>query len=106
MAIRYVPAAYCVDKKQIDDMLSLVKENDDVPLEVIVMIDHAYHHTDDNYDGGLSFFDRLHWKLSMFFELTWTPEELKEQLCSGDSDDYMNALRSILDKEKIDIYGV
>jgi hypothetical protein len=106
MAIRYVPAAYCVDKKEIDDMLSVLNENDDVPLELIVMIDHAYHAQDSEYDGGLSFFDRLHWKLSLFFELGWTPEELKNQVRGGSTVDYMNLLRSILDKEAIDIYGV
>ena len=105
MAIRYVPAAFCVDKAVVDKAISTLRENDDVPLELIVMIDHAYHNEDENYDGGLSFFDRLEWKLGLFFELGWTAEELKSMVRDA-PEDYMRILGSVLDAEKIDVYGV
>lgn len=105
MSIRYVPAAYVATKEQIESIISKMNENDEVPLELILMIDNAYHCDDVNYEGGLSFFDRLHWKLSLFFELQWTPEDVKNQVRNA-PEEYMNVLRSLLDSEKIDVYGV
>jgi hypothetical protein len=105
MATRYVPAAYCADKKQIEEIISKTSEDEDLTLALITMIDHAYHCEDENYDGGLSFFDRLHWKLSFFFEISWTPEDLKTQVRNA-PEEYMNVLKSILDEEKIDVYGL
>lgn len=105
MSIRYLPAAYVATKEQIESILSKINENDEVPLELILMIDNVYHCDDVNYEGGLSFFDRLHWKLSLFFELQWTPEDVKNQVRNA-PEEYMNVLRSLLDSEKIDVYGV
>lgn len=105
MATRYVPATLCVTKSQVDAIIQNMNEHDEVPLELIVMVDYAYHSSDADYDGGLAFFDRLHYKLSLFFPIQWTPEELKNRLRNA-PDDYISVLRSILDKEKIEVYGV
>jgi hypothetical protein len=105
MAIRYIPATYVATKDEAELIVSEMNENDEVPIDVIVMIDHAYHSEDSDYDGGLSLFDRLHRKLSIFFELGWTAEDLKNQVRDA-PDDYMNILKSILDNEKITVYGV
>lgn len=105
MAIRYIPASCVATKQQTDLITSNMNENDDVSLELIAMIDNAYHGEDPDYDGGLSFFNRLHWKLSLFFDISWTPEDMKNQVRNA-PEEYMNLLKSITDQEKLNIYGV
>lgn len=83
-------------------------QNIDVTAEVLLMIDYAFHNTDNDYDGGLSFLDRLQAKLSGVFPIQWNIQNLKKFV--QDSNDpvqmFLDILNEILTDEMIVYYGV
>jgi len=80
----------------------------DVTPEVLLMIDYAYHNTDDDYDDGLSFLNRLYSKLSAPFHLQWNLPNLKQFIRSSNdpSQTFLDVLNEILSDEMIIYYGV
>jgi len=62
-----------------DEIIDLVisTDKDNLKWYDILMIDYFYHNHEDNYDGGLSFFDRLYKKLGLFHP-EWDIEGLKK----------------------------
>lgn len=82
--------------------------NIEVTVETLVMIDYAFHSEDQDYDEGLSFLDRLYKKLSMYFEINWDVEYLKDLLRKSEkpSEDFIAVLKEILTDDMIECYGV
>lgn len=80
----------------------------DITPEFLLMIDFAYHNTDNNYDEGLSFLDRLHWKLSTYFDIAWVVENLKSTIRESNtpSATFVDILNEILTDEMVVCYGV
>lgn len=62
-----------------DEIINLVMSIDKENLKWydILMIDYFYHNHENNYDGGLSFFDRLYEKLGHLHP-NWDIEGLKQ----------------------------
>ena len=82
-------------------------ENDPT-WEHLLMIDWVHHHHDGNYDGGLSFFDRLNKKLS-YKPRNWDIEGYK-RIVRGSNDPptvYIDILKYLLeDPQDITVYGL
>lgn len=102
-----IPAEYRKTKTEMDVFLKDVVEHDITPT-VLLMIDYAYHNTDDNYDDGLSFLDRLHKKLSRYFDLQWNIPKLKYTVRTSSNPfvTYRDMLNEIVTPRMIAIYGV
>lgn len=94
-------------KDEIVDVIRGVQDTEITP-EILLMIDYAFHNTDDNYDHGLSFLDRLHKKLSKYFDLQWNIPNLKDMIRSSTYPcmTYLDILNEILTDKMIMVYGV
>lgn len=92
-------------KAEMDDIINNAQN---ITAEILLMIDYAYHNTDQNYDAGLSFLDRLHWKLSMYFDVHWHPQNLKDIVrhSANPAETFLQLLNTILTQQMIDCYGV
>lgn len=90
------------------EMDVVIDNVDNITVETLLMIDYAYHNTDKNYEDGLSFLDRLHWKLSMYFPINWQPQNLKDIVRNSASPaiTFVQLLNAILTPAMIDCYGV
>lgn len=102
-----VSAEYRKTKEEIDDMLKNMQDIDITP-EVLLMIDFAFHNTDRNYDHGLSFLDRLHRKLSIYYPIDWNVENMKLTIRNSNNPAgmYLDILNEILKDDMIACYGV
>ena len=100
----YVPAFYRLTIENVDNMIySWAPEHKATWLELMA-IDHAFHFQDKDYDGGISFIDRLYKKLGRFHP-EWNLEELKNK--SRSMDTYYKTIEEMLKEQKdIDYYGV
>ena len=103
----FVSSIYRKTKMDITRMLEY-SHNIEATVETLVMIDYAYHNEDENYQEGLSFLDRLHKKLSNFFEISWDIEYLKDLLRKSEnpSEDFIAVLKEILTQEMMECYGI
>jgi len=74
----------------------------------LISIDYKYHCNDENYDNGLSFIDRLHKKLSIYYTLDWEIGELKDYIyhARDEKHTYAYVVNEILTQEMINCYGV
>lgn len=102
-----VSPEYRKTKREIDDILANVGD-DNIAPELLLMIDYAYHNTDKDYDDGLSFLDRLHRKLSLYFPIQWNVHNLKLSVRTSNNPaaTFLDILNEILDDAKIACYGV
>ena len=102
-----VSAEYRKTKEEIDDMLKNMQDIDITP-EILLMIDFAFHNTDRNYDHGLSFLDRLHRKLSIYYPIDWNVENMKLTIRNSNNPAgmYLDILNEILKDDMIACYGV
>lgn len=71
--------------------------------EVLLMIDYNNHHDDDDYDGGLSFINRIQAKVG-WFHTEWNVEALRKNVLS--QKDYIHVISSMLDYEVCSMYGI
>ena len=103
----FVSPNYRKTKMDIATMLEYI-HNIEITPETILMIDYAYHNEDEDYDGGLSFLDRLYKKLSNYFEINWDVEYLKELIRNSEhpSEDFVTVLKEILTEDMVECYGV
>jgi hypothetical protein len=94
-------------KDEIRLMLSDMQHIDITP-EVLLMIDYAYHNTEDDYDDGLSFLNRLQAKLSRVFPIQWNIQNLKKFIreSNNPSQMFVDVLNEILTEDMIAYYGV
>jgi hypothetical protein len=102
-----VAPEYRKTKKEIAVLLNHLQDVG-ITAEVLLMIDYAYHNTDDNYNDGLSFLDRLYTKLSVYFPIQWNVENLKSVIESSNdpSRTFVDILNEILTDQMIECYGV
>jgi len=94
-------------KSEIRSMLADM-QNIDITAEFLLMIDYAYHNTDNDYDDGLSFLNRLQSKLSGAFPIQWNIQNLKKFIreSPNPSEMFVDVLNEILTDEMITYYGV
>lgn len=71
--------------------------------EVLLMIDYNNHHDDDDYDGGLSFINRIYAKAG-WLHTEWDVEKLRKSILS--QKDYICVISSMLDSEVCSMYGI
>lgn len=102
-----VAPEYRKTRTEVGEMLDRMQDADVTP-EFLLMVDFAYHNMDSNYEDGLSFLDRLHWKLSKYFPIQWNVQNLKSTVrsSSNPSGTFLDILNEILDDAKIACYGV
>lgn len=92
-----------------NEMLNINVMNAESPsVELIVAIHFGAKSNEPDFDGGLSLFDKLYRKLSIFFEINWDVSEMKKRVReSNDSEEeYINVLKSILTKPMMECYGL
>ena len=102
-----VAPQYRKTKAEMDNILDNVDENN-ITAEILLMLDYAYHNTDEDYGDGLSFLDRLHWKLSLYFQINWNMNNLKDTIRNSNQpcNTFVNILNEILTQEMLACYGV
>lgn len=95
-------------RKTRGEMEVMLENVDHITPEILLMVDFAYHNTDSNYNEGLSFLDRLHWKLSKYFPIQWNVSNLKSMVRNSNNPSvtFIDILNEILTEEMIDVYGV
>jgi len=74
----YIPQLWHFQQNDVAEMLQGLHEND-VSFEELIKIDHAFHHADPLYDGGLSFIDRINDKIGRFHP-NWNIENIKQYI--------------------------
>lgn len=98
------------NRKTKDEVAAMVADMQhiDVTPEVLLMIDYAYHNTDNNYDEGLSFLNRLQAKLSEAFPIQWNVQNLKSFIRNSNdpTQTFLDVLNEILTEEMIVYYGL
>jgi len=104
----YIAEEYRKTKQEVDSILDNMEDEYELTPEILLMIDYVYHNEDDDYEGGLSFLDRLHKKLSLYFEIQWNLPVLKNMIKSTDNPQaaFIYILNELLKPEMISIYGV
>jgi hypothetical protein len=104
----YIKENHRITREQLDEVLNSLEVDGDVPLSVIVQIYHVYHNQDEDYEGGLGFLNRLHHKLSMYFDIQWDLDGIKSILRESGKpeDEYYDILHQMLTPEMIAVYGV
>lgn len=102
----YISDEYKMTKTQVDVVLRHVGDN--ITPEILLMIDYAYHHTDENYDGGLSFLDRLYKKLILYYDIRWVLPNMKDSIrdAANPKTTFLDILNEILEDGMVNCYGV
>lgn len=80
----------------------------DITAEFLLMVDYAHRNTDDDYDDGLSFLNRLESKLMGVFPIQWNIQNLKNFIrnSKNPAQTFLDILNEILTEEMILYYGV
>jgi len=100
----YVPSYYRLSIRQVNEMITTWGENYQPTWYDLMAIDYAYHHNDLDYDGGLSFIDRIYKKVG-FRNSFWNLADLKNQAASVH--DYPRIIAALFtEKRDIDYYGL
>lgn len=100
----FVATYFKVTENELRDRLA--NAGDHVTWVDLIMIDYVYHHEDANYQGGLSFLDRIYKKLGKFHKNDWPPIDYVKKTI-GDSIDYGNWVNHLLkDPSDVLYYGV
>lgn len=104
----YIKENHRITREQLDEVLNGLGEDGDVPISVLVQIYHVYHSQDEDYEGGLGFLNRLHHKLSMYFDIEWDLDGIKSILreASKPEEEFYEILHQMLTPEMIVVYGV
>ena len=71
---------------------------DQVPsVDILLMVDYVFHHQNDNYDGGLSFIDRIHAKLGQHHP-EWNVQVMKDAIRNANDpmDEYLFVIDTML----------
>ena len=82
--------------------------DDDITPELLLMIDYAFHNTDEDYDDGLSFLNRLYDALRVEFKLKWNVDNLRITIrnSSTPSTTFVDILNELLTPDMVDVYGL
>jgi hypothetical protein len=79
--------------KNVDDEVT------DVPYRLLIVVDYLYHNDEIDYEGGLSFLDRLNHKLGVFHQ-EWDIQLMKDEIINSNNpqDKYLNTIGNMLSK--------
>lgn len=104
----YIKENHRITRDDLDKVLNSLEVDGDVPLDVIVQVYHVFHNQDDDFEGGLGFLNRLHHKLSMYFDIAWDVDGIKSILRESGKpeEEYYDILNQMLTPEMIACYGV
>lgn len=104
----YIKENHRITREQLDDVLNGLEVDGEVPLNVLVQVYHVYHKQDDDFEGGLGFLNRLHHKLSMYFDIEWDLDGIKSILRESNKpeEEFYEILHQMLTPEMIACYGV
>lgn len=93
----YVPHIFRVTNNQLNDRIMQLG-NQDPDVDILLMIDFAFHHQDDDYDGGLSFIDRIHAKLGRFHP-EWNVQNMKHTIRNANNpiEEYLFVIDTMLE---------
>ena len=98
-----IPNKYCSKtSEELDDYVSYYVQ-DAFHWEVFLMIDYNNHHKDNDYDGGLSFINRIYDKLG-WYHTEWNVEEIRNSIKT--KKDYISAISDMLGDEESCMYGL
>ena len=100
----YVPSYYRLSIDSVNEMISGWGDNHQTTWYDLMAIDYAYHHKDADYDGGLSFIDRIHKKIGTRHPF-WNLADLKNRAAS--LEEYHRIISALFTEQRdIDYYGV
>ena len=104
----YVPKKFQMKSSQ--DIFNMVSKfnKDDPTWYELLMIDYFYYHHQPNYDGGLSFLDRLNKKIGHLHP-DWNIEDLKIiiETANNPSAMYVDVIEYMInDPNDIKLYGI
>lgn len=89
--------------------LVIIEMKESIDINDIVKVHYAYRRTFSDFDGGLSLFDSLKKKLSLYFDNVkdWDINKMKDQIRNSPhpQDEYMLILDEIMTQEMVDVYG-
>lgn len=101
----YIPEYLRATKKDVED----IGEKDVITLRDIIQVHYAFYRTFNGFDGGLSLFDSLKKKLSLYYESVkhWNVDKMKEQIRNSPhpQDEFMLILDEIMTQDMVDTYG-
>lgn len=110
MTTMYTPDTLRVSEAEIDSVVrrDMAQNNGDcdATYELIAKIDHAFHSLDADFDGGLSLFDRLHDKLSRYYDIAWEPDTVRDIITTYGPALFMPMLRELVTVEMLNCYGI
>lgn len=111
MAAMYIPIEYRVAEQQMqEEVRDLEAQNyefEDVPIDLLIKIDWVYHHHENNYDGGLSFLDRLNNKIGQFLNVNIDNLKLQIRSANDPQNEYRNVVHNLLrNREDRMYYGL
>lgn len=100
-----VAPQYRKTKAEVEILIEELHDNEFTPA-VLLMVDYAYHNTDDDYDDGLSFLDRLYNQLSQHFDIRWNVDNMKRMIRASDhpSVTFLDVLNEILTADMVMCY--
>ena len=104
----YVSANFAIDEQELIDAVSNIQEPSDIDWKHLLMADYVYHHQDADYDGGLSFLDRLHKKLGHRHQ-DWDVQSFKDWIMSQHNTEsaYQRIVMEMLENhEDVEYYGL
>lgn len=104
----YISEEYRKTQIEVDKILDSIDDEYEITPELLLMIDYVYHHEDEDYDGGLSFLDRLHKKLSLYFQINWDVVNLKNMVRMAEHPEpvFVYILNELLNPDMVSCYGV
>ena len=103
----YVYSDLQVSKSRIDDEINNLGNGIADP-KLLLEIDYVYHHQDNDYDGGLSFLDRINKKLGVFHG-EWNIQHLKDTIRNAEDQqaEYLRVINWMFqDQRDITYYGL
>jgi hypothetical protein len=104
----YVPDYLQLSVQEVNDKIANMQDGDPVHAKRLIEIDYAYHSEDQNYDGGLSFIDRIYAKLGVFHP-HWNVIEMKQDIMTADDrkNAYIDRIIAMFDRPgMIAYYGL
>jgi hypothetical protein len=100
----YVPSYYRLSIREVNEMITTWGDNYQPTWYDLMAIDYAYHHNDSDYDGGLSFIDRIYKKVG-YRNPFWNLADLKNRAASVE--EYPRMIAALFTEQRdIDYYGL
>jgi hypothetical protein len=104
----YVPEDLRLSIQQVGDKIANMEEGEFIHAKRFIEIDYAYHSQDANYDGGLSFIDRIFDKIGHFHP-HWNMIEMKQDIMTADDREnaYVDRIIAMFDRPGMkEYYGL